>query len=163
MAHVESPGPIGALSAAAMPGSAPLTAMSPSTSRVRIPTLPGFVMSLHLTGWPAAWEMARAGSGPGVPGGGAQRLKSTAADAMRYARDVNLTGGDRFRRGSRTFRGVPRRSTLVNTAATHSCQRRQLRSGCLIAADLCPARACATGSGDALTGSRSGVVDRPER
>src|SRR5262249_37854563 len=47
MAQVESPGPIGALSATATPGSATLTAMRPSTSRVRIQ--PSLVSLCHST------------------------------------------------------------------------------------------------------------------
>src|SRR6185295_11698913 len=66
-------------------------------------------------------------------------------------------GGDRFRRGLRTFRGVPRCSALVNLIANFSCQR-QLRTRRLIAVDLRPARACATESGDAFTGSRFSVL-----
>ena len=66
-------------------------------------------------------------------------------------------GGDRFRRGLRTFKCVPRCSVLVNTAANHSWQK-QLRSGCLNAANLRPVCACAAESGDAFTGSRDGVL-----
>jgi len=44
------------------------------------------------------------------------------------------------------------------TIANLSCQRRQLRSSCLVAADLRPVRAYATEPGDALIGSRCRVL-----
>ena len=45
-------------------------------------------------------------------------------------------GADRFRHGLRNFRGVPRcRLPRKTDLQTYSCQRRQLRSSCLIAAE----------------------------
>ena len=137
IAQVESPGPMG--------GAGHRRGTRPARSRPQGPAkppyaflnLPGFVMSpRNLTEWHRVLGNASAIWTWRPPCGAGKRLKSTSGGAMRYAHAREPDGGDRFRRGLRTFRGVPRRSTLVNNAATHSCQRRQLRSSCLTAADL---------------------------
>src|ERR1700746_175419 len=138
MAQVGSPGPIGAVSAADATPESALAAARAGQARVRIRNPPWlrYVTSDTLPNGTRPGNDASGGwtwtPRPPSP----QALKKHWRDARRYPVPVTLTGGDRFRRGSRTFRGVPRRSTLVNNAATHSCQRRQLRSGCLNAADL---------------------------
>jgi len=67
---------------------------------------------------------------------------------------VSASGADRFRRGLRNSRCMPRCGFLVKPFANFSCERQQLRSGGLSPAYFTPLGACAGGDGVAITGSR---------